>query len=385
MDAESFLGENSDEIVWLRLNRLKSVKLCEILIRNKLSASPNPEITDEIIKKKSIGLSSAIESALGYWKPAPHAINARILSTYYFLMQLTIAETVASVRNLYDLEEAQKNTLQGHGLGKVSSDTSDFPFNTYTYVKGSGHFHSYLEFVGLKVSHATKKIKTINDFDETDARVTLLDLFKRVPELKDVIEEYFGEPPLSFHIGHASKNMGLQVDAVKTHMDKTGEFNINPPKQTNQKETFVAFYTRSPLITADFLNSLKLPIHNIEMVKGYRKDEDFLTGSLFHPHDVIWWNVVSSYKSSYSPSTIIAPLWNGVTDPVVINFMILYTLSIIARYEPNLWYRISSGDLNHIGSLIEYYIFTIDHVLPLQMLERITGSDIYIHQPGSLF
>ena len=50
MRSETFKAENIDELIWLRLNRLKSIKLCENLIRRKLSKTPNPLITDEIIK-----------------------------------------------------------------------------------------------------------------------------------------------------------------------------------------------------------------------------------------------------------------------------------------------------------------------------------------------
>jgi len=71
MKSEKFKAENSDELVWLRLNRLKSARLCENLIKDKLEKKANPRITDDIIKSKAIGLSSAIESAIGYWQAQP--------------------------------------------------------------------------------------------------------------------------------------------------------------------------------------------------------------------------------------------------------------------------------------------------------------------------
>ena len=50
---------------------------------------------------------------------------------------------------------------------------------------------------------------------------------------------------------------------------------------------------------------------------------------------------------------------------------------------PDVWYRITSGEDNHIGSLIDYYISVMDHVLPLQMLEHIQGTKLNIHSQGS--
>ena len=64
--------------------------------------------------------------------------------------------------------------------------------------------------------------------------------------------------------------------------------------------------------------------------------------------------------------------------------MILYSLSIIVRYLPDIWYEISSGERDHIGSLIEFYLSIVDKVIPLEMLKRITEREIKISMPGSL-
>src|SRR5690606_17804251 len=116
MSRENYKANNVDEIVWLRLNRLRSVRLCEKLIRDKLTISPNEDITENIIKSKAIGLSSAIDSAIGYLELKPSSLNAKVLSRYYAMMQLTIAEQVGSTKNTYDLEAVQKHTKYGHGL-----------------------------------------------------------------------------------------------------------------------------------------------------------------------------------------------------------------------------------------------------------------------------
>jgi hypothetical protein len=74
----------------------------------------------------------------------------------------------------------------------------------------------------------------------------------------------------------------------------------------------------------------------------------------------------------------------SIQDPIIINYILMYTLSIIVRYLPNVWYEITSGKYDNIGSLIEYYISIFDHVILLQMLERITNKDIHISMPGGL-
>jgi hypothetical protein len=64
--------------------------------------------------------------------------------------------------------------------------------------------------------------------------------------------------------------------------------------------------------------------------------------------------------------------------------MLLHGLSITVRYLPDLWYEIQSGEMDHIGSLNEYYLSIIGHVVPLEMLQRIAGERIQVSMPGSL-
>lgn len=386
MRDESFKAENVDEIVWLRLNRLKSVKLCENLIRRKLEKSPNPSITEDIIKSKAIGLSSAIDSAVGYWQVSPESLNAKILSRYYFLLQMTIAEQVSSVKNTDDLKVVQKHTENGHGLGTIIEPNLEFPYNYFTLAIRSGHFYSYAKGIGIntkKFDHE-KRPRTFTDIDKSRI-VNLIDLFRRIPELSNVIEEYTDLPPLSFHIGHSDKNIEDDLDDVKEHITKTGKFALRAPSTSTTKTTYVSVYSESDKITADFLNSLDLPIKDFTLMSGFDPKEKRLTGKFIHPNEGYWHQHLKTYHSSYSPTSIVVPLWNVTSDNIIINFTLLYTLSIIVRYQPDYWYRINSGDLDYIGSMTEYYVSVIDHILPLQMLERITDSRITIHQPGSIW
>src|SRR5258708_11466008 len=89
-DVERLVSENVSETVWLRLRRLTSAQLCEQL----LTARKSPA-SSELIRTKSVGISSAIRSALGYWDTKEGGLNSKILSRYYALLQITIAEQIA--------------------------------------------------------------------------------------------------------------------------------------------------------------------------------------------------------------------------------------------------------------------------------------------------
>lgn len=387
MRHETFKAENIDEIVWLRLNRLKSARLCENLIREKLAHSPNPLITEDIIKSKAIGLSSAVDSAIGYWQVAPQSVNAKVLSRYYFLLQMTIAEQVSSVKNVDDLKTVQKHTENGHGLGTITNSEQEFPANYFTFAIRGGHFHSYAKSLGIdtKKYDLEKRPRKFSDITDNSKIVNLIDLFRRIPELSNIIEEYTDQPPLCFHVGHSDLNMRNNLDAVKEHINKTGQFVLSAPVTSTEKTTFISVYSDSDKVTPEYLASLGLPITDFKVTQGLGSNEFYITGQFVHPSDKIWHQKLKTYSSFYAPTSLIVPLWNETSDIIVINFTLLYTLSIIVRYLPDLWYRINTGDLNHIGSLTEYYVSIIDHIIPLKMLERITDATISIHQPGSIF
>lgn len=163
-----FVAEDPGELVWLRLNRLKSVKLCEsILMRKNQALEEGRRLPADLIQKKALGLSSAMEGAIGYWNVTTDNLNAKILSRYYAMLQMTIAEQVGSLDNDDDLSRIQRHTEYGHGLGSIRDQSSNnFPFNTYVFVMQSGHFNSYLRHLGieliLKVSKWKRGPKDLN-------------------------------------------------------------------------------------------------------------------------------------------------------------------------------------------------------------------------------
>ena len=214
--------------------------------------------------------------------------------------------------------------------------------------------------------------------------VNIDDLFRRIPELNNVIEEYTDKPPLSFCIGHSEQNMFNNSKLWEKQIAEEGFGAFENLKRTDKDSVIISFYESSPEITIDYLKKLNLPFYDYSIEKDSSDNNERICAK-FDFKTQYWHQELDTYSSSYSPTTIIAPLWDKVIDPIIINFALLYSLSIIVRYMPDLWYDIKSGELNHYGSLIEYYISTIDHVLPLEMLSRITGTEISIHQPGSLF
>ena len=59
-------------------------------------AAKHPALSEDVIAQKAEGVASALRSALGYWESGRGALNAKILSQYYFALQISIAEQVAN-------------------------------------------------------------------------------------------------------------------------------------------------------------------------------------------------------------------------------------------------------------------------------------------------
>lgn len=386
-NSQSFRAENPDEIVFLRLNRLKSTRLCENLLRDKLSGTPNAAITDEVIKAKAIGLSSVIESALGYWQSPSQSLNSKVLSRYYFMLQLTIAEQVASVVNIDGLREIQRHTENGHGLKTFLIPNGKVPEELLIYATQGGHFNSYGKFLGWDMKKCTqdKGIKKYEDITpEVRAKmITLSQLFRTIPELRTVIEEYLDEAPLSLHVGHSQSNMITQSEFNEMFIKTHHRLPTLEDSQKLDKTTDVGIYTESSKIDIPYLESLGMPLHSFRSYSDTVSKTDTIIGSISHPGNMPWWKLFPTYSSQYVPTSFVKPIWGERYHSVAVNYALLYALSIIVRYMPDVWYRITSGEDNHIGSLIDYYISVMDHVLPLQMLEHIEATKLNIHSQGS--
>ena len=120
-NCEHLVGVDYDELLKLRFERFRSIELSKKLLKEKCK-NHNISLTEDVIYEKAKGLSSAIDSALNFWNIKGQNLNARILSRYYSLLQLTIAEEVASVETNADLKQVQKHTEQGHGLTTFSTN-----------------------------------------------------------------------------------------------------------------------------------------------------------------------------------------------------------------------------------------------------------------------
>ena len=376
--TERFVAENVPEAIWLRLRRLASTQLCR-----KIIGASARKLSTDVIDNKSSGMAWAVRSALGYWDTQLGGLNSRILSRYYALLQISIAEQISSDDPNDDLGSIQRHTEYGHGLFSFKSDSPDFPENYFIGCLNTGHFPAYCHNLGfdLKPYVHGKRPRSLNDAD-TSKIYSLSDLLCRVPELQSVSMEYLNKRPLSFHIGHSSRNMANRVERTRTHAEKTGQILFDPPTPGHNVTTYIAIYPHECQITADELNNYYLPIKNIVFEESKTQfDTNHFVGELEHPKDDFWWQHIDTYKSGYCGTSLILPFW-GMIDPLALHLSILYALSIVVRYLPETWHEVEYGKMDHIRSLLEHYLVIVDNVLPKLAVERLTRTRLLIVQPG---
>jgi hypothetical protein len=326
LNPEWLVAENLSEAVWLRLRRFTSPTLCERAI-----AARAPALASDILRKKGQELAFAVRSALGYWRSEPGSLNAKVLTRYYALLQITIAEQVASPESTADLKEIQGHTESGHGLWTIAASSEDFPFSYKIACRDRGHFYEYCRFRGIDLKPFASKARPDTwekiSADDQARLVSLADLLRRIPELQSLIEETLGTEPLSFHIAYADQNNVERSERMQQHTAQTGEIVFDVPVTTPERTTYISIHPHGRKLTADFLNSLGLPLKNIRLAVDEIDRSTYFVGDFTHPSEKVCWEYIETYKSGYSGTSLIVPFWGQIRDPIIIHLMTLYALA----------------------------------------------------------
>lgn len=372
---ERFVATDVNGAIWLRLKRLTSSQICKKIIQKN-----HPYLQEVEYINKSVGMSSAIRSAIGYWETENGGLNSKILSRYYALLQISLAEQISSGDPKDDLKTVQKHTESGHGLFTKTIQNGTFPDDILVGCLRSGHFYSYAKHIGIDIKTYSSERRPRNEEELKESHTyTLTDLLRRIPELSIQTKEILGKNPLSFQVGHASRNRALK----SREWTQQG---TSPSPSIFPGFTYAAIYPNGVEITAEELNSYNLGITDIEMESKEnltKFDESYFVGKVFHPDGEYWWDHILTHKSGYCGTSAIVPFW-GTQDPFVLHLVVFYALSIIVRYLPETWYEIEHGKLDYMNSFLENYLAIFDSVLPKLAVERLTNTHLVVTSPDSI-
>lgn len=327
--------------------------------------------TDGEVNGKAEGVSYLVQNAIDYYDNAATSnMTQRLLNLYYGTIALMEAEMLVYGKHYSVLSEIENVTKSGHGMCTFGDADSLKDF--YIGVLNKGLFQAWLSHRGIDVSGFADSRKRA---EESDLKISLDELFCHIPELQNIMQEtepdykpYFLFPSfdLLFNNAHLLNNQVYDRKYEGSYVDFLNiEGKHDPDWEKQLIETF-----RAP----------------ITIVGEYR---DVVTNSagwrtfVMHQKNGHHYESYQTHKGQ-SASMIIAPLFGKTENWEVFAVMILYALSIIVRYMPNLWARILHGNLDNYKAVIYQFSRIAERELTQIFLEKLTRKRVIISHPQGL-
>ena len=373
-------AENPIDAVIARLQQFTSVHLATKLVERRAAKESFP-ISCETTKSKATGIAYSMRSALDYLvSTSSDKLNKRVISLYYGTMALAQAEMLASPSGPVDLNEVEDMTKQGHGLYTLPGPNGGFA-DLHVGIIATGFMPRWVSCLGHDTTRYPRKKARTNDLEDKYANMVcpLRDLFASIPEIDDLFAEVFGGPAGWILVY-------FDTSEARSHSATSG-------KQTDS--TYVKLADRSERISVDKLRDGGWPLAEIRQVTekdafgqeaGEEQSRTVFRARVDHVGHRYWWGVLPTYSSPFfSGQALILPTIGDLQEYRTIAAVILYALSIMARYMPSAWQRIEGGDEDHYLALVKASLAVWERVLPQHFLESIAGERVHTAQPGSFF
>jgi YaaC-like Protein len=380
------VSENPIEGIWDVLSQYESFHLAKRLISDRAKKTAAP-ISSEKLDEKARALAYCLRTARENICMASSSLTTTTTFNYYGCLWLASAIVVADASTDADLKRLESHTISGHGLGNVVSNEGTFPDNEYIYVKGAGFFVQYLTWTGVSPASLskfmiTKSPKTVEDIAQTDRQnlLPMLDLLARIPEITKLFEYVTERPAKNFHVFHCTENhqenMADEFSTVYTSLE-----GIQPFKR-RRDYSWIGIESESQY-SEDHVKLFGPPLSELavrEQVGG----SQCWTGKLSHQPDHMWGEHPAIHHSAVSGITWITPIFGELNDLLAVHLMLLYQLSILARYRPAVWREILEGGHDQYRTLINTYNRVFMRFVPQIALERIIDERVDCALPGTL-
>lgn len=378
------LSENPLDQIWTQLSLWESVNLARKLIRERADRL-GVSIDLDLLERKALALSYCIRTSRENIRNPFGGLTVGNVCNYYGCMWLAAATLAADPSNDVDLKRLDEFTKRGHGLGNIAATEGDFPDNEFLYVRESGFFREFLKASGVdrstlaNLSLAGGRLPPVSDMgaDQRPRLLPLDGLLARIPELTSIYEYVTGRSSLTFGIHHSSRNMGENIDDARAG----NRYDRMIPQRTRDY-TWLDVYG-SGRMTEEHIHENGPPLRDVEW--GEYAGQWQWRGKLFHPSDTRWYDYMTLHKSAMTGTCWIKPMFAGVDDVFALHLVLLYALSILARYRPAVWREVIEGKLDQYRSLIAGYHHVFQRVVPELALKRISDRLVVVTQPGSFF
>jgi hypothetical protein len=364
--------EDPIESLWEYLSLYESSVLASKLIQEKANLQ-GINLSTEDLEAKSTALAYCLRNARENITFQSPSLTTRATANYYGCLWLICAVIVGEPHNCIDLRRLESFTKGGHGLQNVEDESANFPDSEFVYVRNSGLLPEILKFEGLEEG-AIKKLcpeKKIKDVKSTSAEdrdllVSLNDLFARIPELKNIYKAVTGRNPLWVVVMEDAQELVLRA-RIGTELPDT--------------RTVAVRLHGSQEMSKEEVEELESPVTDLEF------KDDAWVGKISCNEEQPWSTSCTNYHSTLAGTSYIwiKRLLKSINSGLVIHLMLLYELSILARYRPAVWREILEGKYSEYRGLIQAYNRLFARVVPELVLGRLVGKSVHVISPGGLF
>lgn len=326
----------------------------------------NYQFSHDVIESKAEGVSYLIQNAIDYYDNAATGnITQRMLNLYYGTIALMEAEMLIYGDKYTRLAEIENITKAGHGMLTFGDAKSLKDF--YIGVMNKGLFQAWLSHRNINVNDFPDSRKKA---EKSNYIISLDELLCHIPELQNVMQETEEDYKPHFLFPYYDISFG------------SGSLFHNTAYKRKYNGSYLTFLNlegkQDPWWEKQLIEKFLGPFTIVG--KGGRNDSNSWRVFVMHPRNGKHYESYNSHKG-LSASMVLAPLFGRTDSWEVFSVMILYALSIIVRYMPNLWARILHGDLDNYKAVLYQFSRVAERELTQIFLEKLTGKGILITHP----
>ena len=373
IDTIRIIEENPLEQIYTQLRALTSKSVARKAVKRH-DVERGTNLSAEVMDSKAEGISHLVQNAIDYYSSAStENMIQRMLNLYYGTIAFMEAEMLVYGEEYNDLSAIEKITKTGgHGLTTLGEviDLNDF----FVAVLNNGLFRAWLSHRGVDVSDFPSSKK---DAKKTNFKISFYELLCHIPELQNILQEidseykpYFLFPSYDFSFSHTSSF--LQNKSVYQR-----KFNGSCINLLNLEGKCDYDWEKQ------LIKSFLAPLTIIGKYKDNQTESEGWKVFVLHNDDEKHWDSYTTHKG-LSNSVIIAPLFNKTDEWDVYVVMVLYALSIIVRYMPDLWSRIMTGDLDSYKAVFYQFSRIAERELTQIFLEKLTQKRLIISHPSGV-
>ncbi|WP_437587912.1 YaaC family protein [Sorangium sp. So ce1000] len=320
---------------------------------------------DAMTNENATAARDCVRQAREYFASARSApLLTKPVLLYYGMVSLAKLLFLFHMPSPYDMDYIESLERKGHGLKQHDSPIKNGYYELETgqlEVSADGGKSGMLIPRGI-FPHLARIVNGSPVDNWLNKRIAIVDVLRSVPQLDAALRQTFGD---------AHGYSGLPAKTT-THSD--GAVEIILSKSRTGIETADGFHARVPYMDPSQC-SFYIPSGDTRYIVSDPVAIRFESTADCFRHLV--------REEFFREGNALPPAWLGHRlDSLLSSYMLMYALSIVARYKPHRWSHILEGRDSPMLPIIETSIMVCERWWPNLLLNKITGNWISFSQPS---